>query len=144
MTRSSTPECKRKRNIIIIMIRIFTSVLADGLSLEFEWQQVPPPSLQHSSRYSDRSQQCCSDGSIRPLIPKPSCPLINPLVTVPNVSITISITVTFKCHSLFVFFFSFLARSKYLSLFCFFQFYSVVSWNGKVHYSAYSLYLFWL
>ena len=33
----------------------FTSVLADGLSLEFEWQQVSP-SLQNFSQYSGRSQ----------------------------------------------------------------------------------------
>ena len=32
----------------------FTSALTDGLSLEFEWQQVPS-SLQDSSQYSDRS-----------------------------------------------------------------------------------------
>ena len=36
----------------------FTSVLADGFSLEFEWQQVSS-SLQDSSQYSGRSQQCC-------------------------------------------------------------------------------------
>ena len=36
-----------------------TSVLADGLSLGFEWQQVSS-SLQNSSQYSGRSQQCCS------------------------------------------------------------------------------------
>ena len=33
----------------------FTSGLADGLSLEFEWQQVSL-SLQDSSKYSGRSQ----------------------------------------------------------------------------------------
>ena len=32
--------------------------LADGFSLEFEWQQVSS-SLQDSSQYSGRSQQCC-------------------------------------------------------------------------------------
>ena len=37
----------------------FTSVLADGLLLEFEWQQVSS-SLQDSSQYSGRSQYCCS------------------------------------------------------------------------------------
>ena len=46
--------------IIIIIIniysfRVFTSVLADGFSLEFEWQQVSS-SLQDSSQYSGRSQ----------------------------------------------------------------------------------------
>ena len=38
---------------------IITSALADGLSLEFEWQQVSS-SRQDSSQYSGRPQQCCS------------------------------------------------------------------------------------
>ena len=37
------------------LLHIFTSVLADGLSLEFEWQQVSS-SLQDSSQYSGHSQ----------------------------------------------------------------------------------------
>ena len=45
--------------IIIIFIIIYTEsslhVLADGFSLESEWQQVPS-SLQDSSKYSGRSQ----------------------------------------------------------------------------------------
>ena len=39
--------------------KFFTSALADGLSLESEWQQVSS-SLQDSSQYSGRSQQYCS------------------------------------------------------------------------------------
>ena len=38
--------------------KFFTSALADGLSLEFEWQQVS--SLQYSSQCSGRFQQYCS------------------------------------------------------------------------------------
>ena len=41
--------------IIIIYLEFFTSALTDGLSLEFEWQQVSA-SLRDSSQYSDRSQ----------------------------------------------------------------------------------------
>ena len=42
--------------IIIYSLRVFhISVLADGFSLEFEWQQVSS-SLQDSSEYSGRSQ----------------------------------------------------------------------------------------
>ena len=41
--------------IIIYSLEIFTSVLVDGLSLEFEWQQVSS-SLQDFSQYSSRSQ----------------------------------------------------------------------------------------
>ena len=38
---------------------VFTPVLAGGLSLEFEWQQVSL-GFQDSSQYSSRSQQCWS------------------------------------------------------------------------------------
>ena len=38
---------------IIIFMEFFTAVLADGFSLEFEWQQVFS-SLQDSSQYSGR------------------------------------------------------------------------------------------
>ena len=45
--------------IIIIIWEFFPSALTDGFPLESEWQQVPS-SLQDSSRYSGRSQQCYS------------------------------------------------------------------------------------
>ena len=41
--------------IIIYSLEFFRSVLADGLSLVFEWQQVSS-SLQDSSQYSGHSQ----------------------------------------------------------------------------------------
>ena len=41
--------------IIITSLEFFTLALADGFSLEFEWQQVSS-SLQDSSRYSSRLQ----------------------------------------------------------------------------------------
>ena len=41
------------------------SVLADGFSLEFEWQQVSS-NLQDSSQYSGRPQQCCRLDSLYP------------------------------------------------------------------------------
>ena len=43
----------------------FTSVLADGLSLESEWQQISS-SLQDSPQYSGQSRQCCSLDSLHP------------------------------------------------------------------------------
>ena len=52
--------------------------------------------------------------STRPLTSKSSRPFNNPLVTVPNASITIGTIVTFMFHS---FFFNSLARSRYLSFF---------------------------
>ena len=42
-------------SIIIYSLEFFTSALADGLSLEIEWQQVSS-SLQDSSQYSGRLQ----------------------------------------------------------------------------------------
>ena len=52
--------------------------------------------------------------SVPPPISKSSSPCRNPLVTAPSVPVTIGITVTFMFHS---FFFSPLARSRYLSFF---------------------------
>ena len=46
-------------------LEFFTSVLADGFSLEFEWQQVSS-SLQDTSQYSGRPQQCCRLDSLHP------------------------------------------------------------------------------
>ena len=63
---------------------------------------------------------------------------INPLVTVPRAPITISDTVTFILHILKK------IPSKVvvpILLFAFFQFYSVVSWDSKVHNSISSLFL---
>ena len=45
----------------MIIIEFFTSVLADGFSLEFEWQQVSS-----SLQYSGRPQQCCRLDSLYP------------------------------------------------------------------------------
>ena len=73
-----------------------------------------------------------------PLSSKSSSPFSNLLMTVPSEPITIGITVIFMFHSLF----RSLARSRYLSLFAFFQFYLVVSQNGKVHYSVGSIFYF--
>ena len=41
--------------IVIYSLEFFTSALIDGLSQEFEWEQVSL-SLQDSSQYSDRPQ----------------------------------------------------------------------------------------
>ena len=45
--------------LLFTLLEFLTSALADGLSLEFEWQQVYS-SLPDSSQYSGRSQQCWS------------------------------------------------------------------------------------
>ena len=68
--------------------------------------------------------------SAGPLISKSSNICTNPLVTVPSAPIIIGITVTFIFHS---FFFSSLARFLFLiSLFTFFQFYTMTRRDGKV------------
>ena len=104
-------------------LEFFTSALADGLSLEFEWQQVSS-SLQDSSQYSGRSQQRCRMVSTRPPTSKFSSPFNSPLVIVPNALITIGIIATFKFHR----FFKFPSKVEVLNLlFTFFHFYSVVS-----------------
>ena len=50
--------------LLFTPLEFFTSVLADGFSLEFEWQQVST-SLQDSSQYSGRPQQCCRLDSLQ-------------------------------------------------------------------------------
>ena len=68
--------------------------------------------------------------STRPQTSKSSSPFNNPLVTIPNTPITIGMIVTFMFHSLF----QFPCKVEVLILlFTFFQFYSVVSRDSKVH-----------
>ena len=61
----------RRLHLLLLLLLLFTplefltSVLADGFSLEFEWQQVSS-SLQDSSRDSGRSQQCSRLDSLYP------------------------------------------------------------------------------
>ena len=74
----------------------------------------------------------------RPLISKNSSPSTSHLGTVPRAPITIGITVTFMFH----FFFQFPSKVwNLILLFAFFQIYSVVSWDSKVHSLASSLLL---
>ena len=76
--------------------------------------------------------------STRPPTSKSSSPFSNPLVTVLKAPITIGIIATFMFHS----FFQFPSKVEVLiSLFTFFQFYSVVSRDSKVHSFASSLFL---
>ena len=75
--------------------------------------------------------------STRPLISASSSPFINPLVTVTKAPITIDINVTFMFHI----FFQFPSKiEEIIFLFTFFQFYSVVTQDSKVHNFASSLF----
>ena len=94
--------------------------------------QVPTTLL---SILSDQNNAVFWMVTTRPIIYNFSSLIINPLVTEPSAPITISITVTFMFHS---FFFPFLFALIFL--FAFIQFYPVVSRNGKIHYSAGSLF----
>ena len=113
-------------------------VLADGFSLEFEWQQGSS-SLQDSFQYSSRSQQSCSldnlPSSCYFQVPQSlyqpfgyctkstNCNWYNRHLHVPQF---------FQCPS---------KVEVLILLFKFFQFYFVVHWNCKVHNSASSCFL---
>ena len=94
----------------------FTPAFADCFSRESEWQQVSL-NLQDSSQYSGRSQQCYSfDGLCSsPTFNFPSL-FTKPLEIVPIVHQFQLVSPSPSCS---IVFFSFLARSKYLSLFLF-------------------------
>ena len=112
----------------------FTQALADGFSQEFELQHVSRTLL---SVLADLRNAVVRMVSTRPLISKSSSPCTNPLVTIPRAPITIGIIVTFMFHS----FFNSLGKIQ-VPLFTFFQFYSVVSRDRKVHNSASSNFFF--
>ena len=79
--------------------------------------------------------------SIRPLISNSSCPFTSHLVIVLREPITIGITVNFRS----LIFFNFPSKIEVLILlFAFFQFYSVVNRDSKVHNLASSLFCCWL
>ena len=120
--------------IIINSLELFTSALADCFSLGSEWQQVFRTLLNILAVLKNAVVWMVST---RPPTSKSSSPFSNPLVTVPNAPITIGIIVTCMFHS----FFNSLARSSYLSLFTFFQFYFVGNRDRKVDYFASSFFL---
>ena len=101
-----------------LLILLFHS-LADGFTLEFEWQQVF-----FDSKTLFRIVADLNDAVVWMVS---SSPCINPSVTVQSARFTIGITVTF----IFLQFLKFLDRVKVLSVL--FQFYSVVSRDSKVH-----------
>ena len=114
--KSIARETSYTKTLLLLLfssLEFFTSVLADGFYLEFEWQKVSS-SLQNSSQDSGRSKQCCHLDS---LYPSANFQVLqafnNPFSIVPKAQITIGTIVTFMFHS----FFNSLARSRYLSFF---------------------------
>ena len=88
--------CTLNKNIIIIIIHsleLFTSALADGFSLESEWQQVSSVSRTLLSILAVLNNAVVWMVSTRPPTSKSSSRFSNPLVTVPNAPITIGIIV---------------------------------------------------
>ena len=115
----------------------FTSSLADGLSQKSEWQQVSS-SLHDSSKYSGRSQQCCSlDG----LYSSSYFPVLQSLYQSFGACTKRINDNWYNCHFHVPHFFLFPSKVHVLILlFTFYQFYSVVSRDSKVHNSASSLF----
>ena len=130
--------------IIIIVTftpwEFFSSAFVDGLSQESEWQVSS--SLQDSSQHSCWSQQCYSlDCLHSSSYLMSSSYFTNHLVTVSRAQIKMGTAVTFMFHS----FLQFPSKVEvFIFLFTFFQFYSVVSWDSKVHNPASSLFFCWL
>ena len=109
------------------LLVVFLRRVSDSKSPQASWNLL--------SIVADLSNEVVGKLSSRTLISNSPSPYTNPLVTVPSAPTTIGFTVTFKFYS----FFQFSSKDKLLiSFFAFFQFYSVVSRNGKVHNSTVS------
>ena len=125
-----TLSLNNRISLLFLLFESFsTSALADGLSLESRWQQVSRILL---SILTDLSNAVVYIVSPCLLISKSSSPCTNPFGTVARAPITVIF--------LFHIFFNFLPKIQVLIfLFAFFQLYSVVSRDRKVHSSLSSL-----
>ena len=123
--------------IIITPWEFFTSALANGFSLEVEWQQVSS-SLQDSSQNSGRSQQCCSLDGLHSSTYFHVLQFLYQSFGDRSKSTNYNL---YNYHFHILEFLYSLVRSMY-HLFAFFKFYSVVSWDNKVLNSANSLLFF--
>ena len=105
--------------LILLLLLLFTHY---SFSLEFEWQQISRTLL---SILAVLNNAVVWMVSIRPPTSKSSSTFNNPLVTVPNASITICIIVTCMFHSVF----NSLSRSRYLSFFS--HSFSFILWSAE-------------
>ena len=102
-------QWKTSKSKIIISCEFFILALADGFSLEFEWQQSPQVSRTLPSILADRFNAVVWIVLIRSTISNYSNSFFKPLRTVSSAPITIGNTVTLTLHS----FLNSLARFKY-------------------------------
>ena len=126
----------------LVLFTLHWEFLSQRLRLFFLWSLSDSKSLQISrtllSILAVLNNTLIWMVSTRPLIFKFPRPITKPLGIVPSAPVTIDITVTFSCS---IVVFSSRARSNYLSLISFsFNFISVVRLDGKIHYSADSLF----
>ena len=149
------PEIYYERDIIIIIVVIIIVVvvvvvvvyslrafLPQLMLMVFHWNLSDSKSPQVSRTLliilADLNNAIIKMLSTPPLTYKSSSPFINPLMTVPKVQMTIGIIITFMFHNSF----QFPTKVQVLILlFIFFQFYSVVSQDSKVHNFASSFFL---
>ena len=110
--------------LLFTSLEFFTSVLADGFSLEFGWLQVSSSFQDSLSILAVLSNAVIWIVYTRPPTSKSSRPFNNPLVIVPKAPITIGIIVPFVLHC----FFNSLARSRYLSFFS--HYFSFILWSA--------------
>ena len=123
--------------IIIYSLEFFTSAFANGFFWSLSDSKFPHVSRTLLSILADLNNAVGWTVSTRPVISKSSCPCTNRLVTVPRAPITIGKIVTFMFYS----FFQFPCKVQVLILlFAFFQFYTVVRRDSKVHNPASSLF----
>ena len=104
-------------NLILTHWEFFTSVLADSLSLKYQWQQVSRTLLSILVVINDAVVWMISTC---PPTYKSSSPFNNPLVTVTKSLITIGIIASFMFHSFFQF------SSKSWGTYPSFRFFSVL------------------
>ena len=109
LSTCSEPE-RGYGELLFTPLEFFTTVLAEGFSPEFEWQQVSRTRLRILAVLSNTVIWIVST---RPPTSKSSMAFNNPLVIVPGAPITIGTIVSFMFHS----FFNSLARSRHLSFF---------------------------
>ena len=99
--------------LLFTLLEFFTSVLAEGFSLEFDGSKSPQVSRTLLSIHAVLSNVVIWIVCTRPPTFECSRPFNNPLVIVPKAPITIGTNVTFMFHS----FFNSLARWRYFSFF---------------------------